>query len=438
MSKIEINLAVTFNIPDEGINVNGLLFGLKEASSQILLCIAKTLFHAIEQKAVSKIKHTQNDKIICYGRSRPRVIKTSFGSLTYGFQKLKNVETHQILIPLREELNIRRYQQYQDESMEGAIGLCAHLSYNRSDKEVTRIRGSGASRWTVWRRLQKFSDAQCQFPDLKKIPYIFLLVDGTGIHLQGPRGADIGQKRMRWALASTGVHKPFDIVGVWVDKSWEAIAHDLKERLNYDGLEVLISDGEPGIEENLLQEGMRHQRCIFHGKRDFPILLYQDGLKKKEQEPLVEFFKQIPAVSFIQSDMEKVIPDDKPYITELCERTEKSFKQLIDVLDPEKYPKSRLYIEHLSKHASTFFNWWLERSEWIPNTSNLIENRFSQVKNRIKRIGKRWSDHGLQKWLMVVIQKIFTPENWSQLWDQFLEINKPLELVNMKVSYNWL
>jgi len=435
MSKIEINLAVTFNIPDEGMNVNGLLFGLKEASSQIMLCIVKTLFHAIEQKAVSKMKNT---KIICYGRSRPRTLKTSFGPLTYGFQKLKNIETNQIFIPLRDELKIPRYRQYQDESMEGAIGLSAHLSYNRSDKEVARIRGSGASRWTVWRRLQEFSDAQCPFPDFKKIPYSFLLIDGTGVHLQAPRGVDIGQKRMRWALASKGVNQPFDIVGVWVDKSWEFIAEDLKERLDYEKLEVLISDGESGIKENLLVEGMRHQRCIFHGQRDFSILLYQDGLKKKEQEPFVEFFKQIPAVSFIQSDMEKVSPDDKPYIDELCERTEKSFKLLIDVLDEKKYPKSRLYIENLSKHVSTFFNWWLERSEWIPNTSNLIENRFSQVKNRIKRIGKRWSDKGLQKWLMVVIQKIFTPENWSQLWKLFLEINKPLELVTINVSYNWL
>jgi len=435
MSKIEINLALTLNIPDEGINVNGLLFGLKKASSQIMLCIAKTLFHAIEQKAVTKIK---NDKTICYGRSRPRTLKTSFGSLTYSFQKLKNLDTNRILIPLRDELKISRYRQYQDESMESAIGLAAHLSYNRSDKEVTRIRGSGASRWTVWRRLQEFSDTQCQLPDFKKIPYVFLLADGTGIHLQGPRGIDIGQKQMRWAFASTGINKPFDIVGVWVDKTWEAISKDLKERLNYDNLEVLISDGESGIEENLLSEGMRYQRCIFHGKRDFSFLLYQDGLKKKEQEPFVEFFKQIPAVGFIHSDMEKVNPDDRPYIDELCERTEKSFKLLIDVLDEKGYPKSRQYIQNLSKHVSTFFDFWLERSDWIPNTSNLIENRFSQVKNRIKRIGKRWSDHGLQKWLMVVIQKIFTPENWSELWNQFLEINKMIELVNINVSHNWL
>jgi hypothetical protein len=438
MSKIEINLAVTFNIPDEGMNVNGLLFGLKKASSQIMLCIAKTLFHAIEQKAVLKIQKTQKTSIIRYGRCRSRTLKTSFGSLTYRFQKLKNTETNQILIPLREMLNIPKYRQYQDESMEPAIGLAAHLSYGRSGKEANRIRGTTASRWTVWRRLQEFSDAQCQFPDFKKVPYRFLLVDGTGVHLQGSRGQDIGQKRMRWALASKDVNQPFDIVGIWVNTAWKAIARDLTNRLDYKKVEVLLSDGGQGIQENLMDEGMRHQRCIFHGKRDFSFLLYADGLKKKEQQPFIEFFKQIPAVSFIQSDMKKVSPDDRLYIHELCKRTEMSFQLLIDALDEKNYPKSKNYIENLAKHASTFFDWWLERSVWIPNTSNLIENRFSQIKNRIKRIGKRWSDQGLQKWLMVVIQKIFTPENWDQLWNQFLEIIKPVELIKINVSYKWI
>ena len=263
------------------------------------------------------------------------------------------------------------------------------------------------------------------------------MVDGTGIHLQGHRGVDIGQRQMRWALASTGVNQPFDIVGAWVDKTWDEVAQDLKERLDYEKLQVLISDGGPGIQRTLLSEGMRHQRCLFHGKRDFPILLYQDGFKKKKQKPLLEFFNRIPAVGFSKTSMEKITKSDKPYVIELCKRTETSFNELIDMLDPKKYPRSRIYIQNLKNHVSTFFDWWLERSEWIPNTSNLIENRFSQIKNRIKRIGRRWSDNGLQKWLMVVIQKIFTPENWTQIWDQFLQINKPIVLERICASYRW-
>jgi len=89
---------------------------------------------------------------------------------------------------------------------------------------------------------------------------------------------------MRWALASEGVKRRFEPVGFWVAKDWGFIRKDLQERLDYKKLEVLFSDGDPEIDDNLLSEGMRPQRCIWHGKRDFPILLYLDGAKKEDQQ----------------------------------------------------------------------------------------------------------------------------------------------------------
>ena len=103
---------------------------------------------------------------------------------------------------------------------------------------------------------------------------------------------------MRWDLVSKGVGHPFDFTGIWIDRSWEQIAEDLKDRLSYENLEVLFSDGGPGIIENLLAPGMRLQRCTVHAKRDFPYILYQDGLKKKGQREFVDFLNQIPALSF--------------------------------------------------------------------------------------------------------------------------------------------
>ena len=33
-------------------------------------------------------------------------------------------------------------------------------------------------------------------------PYRFLLVDGTKVHLQGPKGEELGKAEMRWVMAS--------------------------------------------------------------------------------------------------------------------------------------------------------------------------------------------------------------------------------------------
>jgi hypothetical protein len=93
-----------------------------------------------------------------------------------------------------------------------------------------------------------------------------------------------------------GASHRFEPVGFWINTGWQGIRQDLNRRLNYRKLKVLFSDGGPGIEENLLGAGMKPQRCLWHGKRDFPYLLYGDGVKKGKEALLVEKLKSIPAL----------------------------------------------------------------------------------------------------------------------------------------------
>jgi len=173
-----------------------------------------------------------------------------------------------------------------EEALEPGIGLCAHVSYRRAAAEVERIRGQRMSHTTIHRRLQEFAPYPCTVWGSQGSP---LCLAFGGRHQGAPageKGKDLGQAQMRWALASEGVGKPFEPVGFWIDTSWKHIRKDLAKRLNYGKLRVLFSDGEPGIAENLLSRRMRHQRCVWHGKHDFPYILYTDGLKKPIKSPL--------------------------------------------------------------------------------------------------------------------------------------------------------
>jgi len=273
---------------------------------------------------------------------------------------------------------------------------------------------------------------------MTKIPYRFLMADGTKVQLQGLKGVDLGNHSLRWALASTGEGQPFDFVGIWIDRTWTAIAQDLQKRLHYNGLEVLVSDGESELIQTLRKPGMRLQRCVVHGRRDFPFILYADHLKNKKQTPFINLLDSIPALHFTKESMETLQSKDKSKIRDAIQKTKESFSQIINLLDPEKYPMSRTYITNLSESVYTYLDWWLKKGEWIPHTTNLIENRFSQVKNRIKRIGRRWSDTGLLSWCMATIQKVFYPYQWSMLWKQYLNINKSITLTHLSVSFQWV
>ena len=242
---------------------------------------------------------------------------------------------------------------------------------------------------------------------------------------------------MRWALASEGVRRRFDPVGFWVAKDWKLIRQALEKRLDYNKLEVLFSDGGPGIEENLLSYGMRHQRCVWHGKRDFPILLYQDGAKKEEQEPFHALMKEILLFSLRKDLLEKVLPPEKEIVVELVEDIKQGFDNLIKALDPQKYPKARTYIENFASNALLVFDYWLEGKGWIPMTTNAIESAFSRIVNRVKHVGRRWSDEGLLNWLMIAFRKIYKPALWDELWRKYLEIHKQLRFSRLRVSYAW-
>ena len=439
MTEIEIRLSLKLRVPENDLNVNGVLQGIEEQTPVVLSTILETILKALEERAITKLKKQDPGRYVSNGHQRnARKLITHFGPFHYRMAQMIDTQTGKTVAPLARELALLPYRQYQAEALEAGVGLAIHLSYAQASNEIQRIRGSGPSKSTTYRWFREISRTQGVWPEMKEIPYRFLMVDGMKVRFQGPGGMDLGQKEMRWALASLGPRSKFKPVGFWIDKSWAYIRRDLERRLTYDKLEVLFSDGGAGIEENLLAEGMRPQRCLWHGKRDFPFILYADGIKKAEQEPLRSLFAKIPIFYLSKAQLEQIDPADIEMIHDKVENTRKGFEDLLEALDPDKYPKSRTYIANLSRRTMTFLDYWLETQHWLPLNINAIESAFSRVANRIKNIGRRWSDQGLLAWLMLALRKIFTPELWDELWDQYLNINRRLELILCHAEYRWL
>lgn len=439
MDELQIRLVLRFNVPEDGLTVNGILQGLEEQTPLILTTLLEMIFKALEERTVGRWRREHPGRYISNGhQSNARKLITHFGAFRYRMIQLIDTQTEKTIIPLAKELQLEPYKRYQAEALESGVGLAIHLSYRQASSEVTRIRGQGPGKSTLYRWFGQLSQTHGQWPELKEIPYRFLMVDGTKVHLQGTGGVDLGQAEMRWALASQGPGHPFEPVGFWIGKGWTAIRQDLEKRLSYEKIEVLFSDGGPGIEENLLTEGMSQQRCLWHGKREFPFSLYHDGLKKAGQAPFKALFDQIPAFCLTKERLEQIDPADSQSIQELAQNTRKGFEQLLAAVDAKKYPTAKAYLTNLYQHTTTFLDYWLKTKQWLPLNTNAIESSFSRVTNRIKKIGKRWSDRGLLRWLMLALRKVFKPELWTQLWDQYLKINRKMELVMLKAEYTWL
>ena len=439
MDELEIKITLRFKIPENGLTLNGIFYGLGKDNPNLMNHLIKAILQAFEDKAIEELKAGHPGRYARNGRqNRARKFITSFGPVRYKMAQVFDKRGGKIFCPLLRRLEIIPYKQYQREALAAPVGQAIHLSYRMAEKETARITGSAPSKSTIHHYVQELAETCGRWPYYKTRPFRFLMVDGTKVNLQGTRGESLGKKNMRWALASEGVNKRFEPVGFWVDKSWKSIRDDLSHRLDYERLEVMFSDGEAGIEENLLAEGMRLQRCYWHGKRDFSFLLFQDGFKKKEQEPLRELLESIPLFWLSQHVLEHVLPQEKELVTELIEEIKVSFQRLIDALDPEYYPKARTYIENFSKNIYTVFEYWLEGKGWIPLTTNVIESAFSRIVNRIKRVGRRWSEEGLLNWLMLAFRKIYQPKLWDNLWEQYIGIHNRLMLNTIEATYAWI
>jgi len=436
LGEIALDLRLVFTIPSSKLTINGLVLGLKQAAPEVLATILTTLLEGIEEKALERQIEKDPQRYCKNGhQSKPRKFSCSFCDFSYRFAQLQDRKTGRSLTPLVKALSIPEQVRFLEEALEPGIGLCAHVSYRRAAKEVERIGGQAMSHTTIHRRLQEFARSHAPFGELKDRPFVWLLVDGTKVHLQGKKGKDLGQVEMRWALASEGEDQPFEPVGFWIDTSWRQIRKDLAKRLNYAKLRVLFSDGELGIAESLLSRRMRHQRCMWHGKHDFPYILYTEGLKKPDQKPFIDQLKAIAAMSMSKEKLENLKPQDRAHVRQLTQQTEHGFEELLTALEP--YPKARAYIENLVKPVTTFLRWWLQKGEALPLTTNAIESHFSQICNRVKRIGRRWSDRGLLNWLTVCFYKIFKPELWRLQWENAPGKLVKIRLRSVEATYQW-
>lgn len=436
MGEITMDLRLVIKIPSSKLTINGLVLGLKQGAPKIHAAILSTLLEALEEKAVQRYLEKDPERYRRNGhQSKPRRFSCSMGDFAYRFAQLKDRKTGRSLTPLVKALAIPEQVRFLEEALEPGIGLCAHVSFRRAAGEIERISGQAMSHSTIHRRLQEFARSHTPFGDLRDRAFVWLLVDGTKVHLQGKKGKDLGQVEMRWALASEGAGKPFEPVGFWIDTSWRRIRKDLTKRLDYAKLRVLFSDGGAGIVKYLLSRRMRDQRCLWHGKHDFPYILYADGLKKPDQKPFIDQLKAIAAMRMSQAELEQLKPQDRPYVQQLAQQTQQGFEELLKALAP--YPNARAYIENLVKPVTTFLRWWLQKGEAVPLTTNAIESHFSRVCNRIKRIGRRWSDRGLLNWLTICFYKIFKPELWRLRWENIPRKLVKIRLLSVEAIYQW-
>jgi hypothetical protein len=434
MDTIYISVKLKFTIKELPLNMCEIFLAINQLMKQLGKRLAIEFLKRLEQRAASELK-SQGYVRHSYQK---RTFQGVLGKVSLKLLKVKPA-VGKLRYALADKVQLPAYVRNTDDAFESGLGLLPHLSYKRSSVEARRIQGSGPAKSSLHRKLKACAAQVEVHPEGKAGGYRYVVADGTGARFQRRRGRKHRRGisysgALRMVYASKGVGQPFEVIGRWTNSSWKHIAREVYRRIDPQDVKILISDGGPGIEEAFVKPHMKHQRCSVHVWRDLRAFLYQDGVKKHGQRQFYQFLHQVPAFAYAKKKtMETLRAEDTQAVQQHVAASEKQLVELQQVLQGKGYHKTATYIANLSEPLLTFLKQWLATSELSPATSNIAESRFSLIKNRIARIGRRWSEPGLQRWIDLAIHKLFPGYGWDILWHKLLPVSGNLICEIVKV-----
>ena len=428
--KLEVTLELDIKITDGPVNINGIIKAVHLYQNELGKNIVKEILEAIDRKACNEAVERFPGRFRNKGYSY-RQFRTPMGKVHIRFGKFIDTVDARIVTPGRNALEVPAYKRWLPWCLTPAAGLLAKVSYCQSSKEAERLQGDAPSKSTIHRRLSDLVGTGDFRPYLRKRQFRYLMVDGTGARFQNRSDEskpDFYEGEIRFAFASVGEARPFELVGMWVERSWKECAGELYSRMSTDRLEVLICDGGSGIVDAFCIPGMRVQRCQWHGKRDLSFILYQDGIKKAQQQEIMNAFAAIPLAGLNKDTIESFKEEDTDTLKDLRGKTLHAFCDLYFFLQSKGYHNAAVYLSNLAQPFVTFIEHFLETGKIIPATSNIIEGKISLFKNRIRSIGKRWSESGLMRWLSIAVRKLLPEFSWDTLWNEITGNPLPVEI----------
>jgi hypothetical protein len=310
--KIELTLELDIKITDGTMNINGIIKAVHSYQNELGKNIVKEILEAIDRQACNQAEERFPRRYRNKGYSY-RQFRTPMGKVSVRFGRFIDSWDRRVSMPGKDVLEVPAYKRWLPWCLTPAAGLLAKVSYAQSSKETQRLQGESPSKSTIHRRLTDLVGSGDFTPYLRKRQFSYLMVDGTGARFQNRENETnpcFYEGEIRFAFASVGEGRPFELVGMWVQRSWKECAQELYSRMSTDRLEVLICDGGPGIEEAFIMPGMRIQRCQWHGKRDLSFILYQDGVKKAQQQEIMDAFANAPLVGLHKDDIENLKKED--------------------------------------------------------------------------------------------------------------------------------
>ena len=437
--KREITIALQYDLAIGKVNLNEIVYRLKELRDSLMLRILEEILRNYDDLISERLSQTKiypskarkglgrhisrgdSEGRFCRGRKirkrgyrkEPRHISTVFGMLNLRIRVAECLKCGVRYSPLLSSLQIdphsRKEMNFEHEVIESVIDT----NYRRLiDGRSIDISLGGIHNIVVGSDIDKTFQKPVSVKDLSGI-----MADGTGVKQK--KGSK-GELRNVIGITKAGRVEP---LGCFTNTTWPEIESIIKERIKESGSYNIpfVYDGEPGLDD-FLANVAETQRCTWHGPRGLYHALWEDGLKKKESQPETDKIKQLIGIELPEGDFELLKEEDKDPVRSKYESSKTEIKELINTFYEKGYRHGASYLEKLSDRMFTNIELWLKTGVIAPKTTSLLERVFREIGRRLKRIAWGWSDEAVTNISKMIMIRQYSRDKWEQYWKEKLGI----------------
>jgi len=446
-----VSITCDFDLAIGKVNLNEIVYRLKELRDSLMLQILKQTLAAYDDLIMDRLtrtkiypskmrkglgRHVRKDDAeerFCRGRKvyrrgrRNRKIKTVLGVLDMGMRRAECLTCGSRYSPLLNVLQVAPYCRKETTIEREITEAVIDTNYRRLiEGRSIDISLGGVHNIVVGSDIDRAFQEDILAEDLSGI-----IADGTGVKQH--KGSK-GELRTVIGISQQGRVVP---LGSFVNTSWPEIENVVKERIKgtADYPIPFVYDGEPGLDD-FLSGVAEVQRCAWHAPRGLYHALWEDGLKKKESQSQVDKVKQLVGIELPAGDFEILKEEDKEPVRTRYEKSKKEVQELISTFYEKGYQKGASYLESLSKQMFTNIELWLSTGIIAPKTTSLLERVFREIGRRLKRIAWGWSDAAVTNLSKMILIKQYAKDKWEQFWKEKLGIKGYFNIQIQTVEIN--
>jgi transposase-like protein len=309
-----------------------------------------------------------------------------------------------------------------------AVETFSEQSYRRGTSNFSTIGVVPVPRSTGQRWVMESKSGSC---DQQHEKLQVIMADATGFNRRPDaiKGVDNqGEVRVSIGLTREG---SWVALGAHTEKNWEQIAAELRDRVGSAGQkpELAVLDGGRGMAEAFSTVANRVQRCEWHLVHQLRFALYDDGVKKPDQQPHLEKLAAILQVQTPAGELEKIQPEQRAGLEKKLFGIAAEMDGLIAELERGGHDHAATYLKSAQGHTFRWLAFWLKTGFRCPRTTSHLERLMREIGRRLKKIAFGWSEQGAAQMTRILIRRIVNTEEWETHWKKVLRLDDKVKIL---------